>query len=162
VHQLSAYVLVDNIRLQVSFIEDNYAGMFASTQQKIGSAEFNIESVEGLYHRKLRTISGSGNSDRPVDGRQSARDLFDLWVLDQMIQPINGFILSINRQGANFPQKAFITGLLAMPWLDMMDEFDQLDINPDNPYCKEIATGNRMHIVRTRMHQVIEELAQHG
>ena len=121
-----------------------------------------IESVEGLYHRKLRTVSGSGNANTPTDGRQAARDLFDLMMLDQMIKPIPVFVSEINRHGANFPQKAFLAGLASMPWVAMMDEFEQMDIDQTNQHISHIKPVDRMSVVRNRMQEVFKEMVQYG
>jgi hypothetical protein len=162
VHQLVGYTQIAEVRLKISFIEDGYAGMFPSGVMPIGQANFMIESVEGLYHRKLRTVSGSGNANAPTDGRQAARDLFDLWMLDRMIQPMPAFVKAINQQGANFPQKAFLAGLASMPWIAMMDEFEQMDIDQTNPYIADIKPVDRMPVVRNRMHEVFKEMVHYG
>ena len=162
VHQLVGYTQIAEVRLKISFIEDGYAGMFPSGVMPIGQANFMIESVEGLYHRKLRTVSGSGNANAATDGRQAARDLFDLWMLDRMIQPMPAFVKAINQQGANFPQKAFLAGLASMPWIAMMDEFEQMDIDQTNPYIADIKPVDRMSVVRNRMQEVFKEMVHYG
>ena len=136
--------------------------MFPSSLMSVGQAKFMIESVEGLYHRKLRTVTGSGNATAPSDGRQAARDLFDLWMLDRMIEPIPAFVKAINQQGANFPQKAFLAGLASMPWVAMMDEFEQMDIDQTNQYITHIKPVDRMSVVRNRMQEVFQEMVQYG
>jgi len=60
--------------------------------------------------------------------RHKARDLFDLYVLEKTVQPIDEFVRTINRQGANLPVEALYQGFAAMPWQDMMDEFEQLEV----------------------------------
>jgi hypothetical protein len=162
VHQLLGYVSIGDTRLKVSFIEDSYAGMFPYSQMPLGEVKFAVESVEGLYHRKLRTVSGSGNSDLPTDGRQAARDLFDLFMLDQMVQPIPSFVKMINQHGANFPVKAFLAGLAAMPWIAMMDEFEQIDFDKSNQYLTEIKPADMMAIVRYKMQAVFKEMVSDG
>lgn len=162
VHQLLGYVSIGDIRLKVSFIKDSYAGMFPNNQMPIGDGKFAVESVEGLYHRKLRTVSGSGNSDLPTDGRQAARDLFDLLMLDQMIEPIPHFVKMVNQHGANFPVKAFLAGLATMPWITMMDEFEQIDFDKNNQYLTEIKPADMMATVRYRMQAVFKEMVSHG
>ena len=162
VHQLVGYTQIAEVRLKISFIEDGYAGMFPSGVMPIGQANCMIESVEVLYHRKLRTVSGSGNANAPTDGRQAARDLFDLWMLDRMIQPMPAFVKAINQQGANFPQKAFLAGLASMPWIAMMDEFEQMDIDQTNQYIADIKPVDRMSVVRNRMQEVFKEMVHYG
>ena len=162
VHQLLGYVSIGDIRLKVSFIEDSYAGMFPNSQMPIGDVKSTVESVEGLYHRKLRTVSGSGNSGLPTDGRQAARDLFDLLMLDQMVEPIPTFVKTINQHGANFPVKAFLAGLATMPWITMMDEFEQIDFDKRNQYITEIKPADMMATVRYRMQAVFKEMVSDG
>ncbi len=162
VHQLLGYVSIGGTRLKVSFIEDSYAGMFPNSQMSLGDVKFAVESVEGLYHRKLRTVSGSGNSDLPNDGRQAARDLFDLLMLDQMVEPIPTFVKMINQHGANFPVKAFLAGLASMPWIAMMDEFEQIDFDKSNQYLTEIKPADMMATVRYRMQAVFKEMVSDG
>ena len=162
VHQLVGFVSIDDTRLKVSFIEDGYAGMFPNSLMPIGGVKFMVESIEGLYHRKLRTVSGSGQSDLPTDGRQAARDLFDLFMLDRMTQPIPDFVRTINQHGANFPNKAFLAGLGAMPWVAMMDEFEQIDFDKTNPYLSEIKPVDMMAVVRNRMQEVFKEMVSDG
>jgi predicted nucleotidyltransferase component of viral defense system len=162
VRQLIGYIQFKGIKLKVSFIEDSYAGMFPKGFIAIGGSGFTVESVEGLFHRKLRTVSGSGNRDQPIDGRQTARDLFDLFMLDCTIQEIPRFVKTINKQGANFPEKAFLAGLAAMPWIDMMDEFEQIDFDTSNATLKSIKPIDMMAAVRTRMQEIFKEMVNYG
>ena len=162
VHQLFGFAQIEGVKLKVSFIEDSYAGMFSSAIMPFGKTTFNIESIEGLYHRKLRTVSGSGNSDKPVDGRQTARDLFDLFMLDKMIKPTPAFVTEINQHGANFPEKAFLAGLAVMPWIAMMDDFEQLDFDANNPHLIGVEPVNVMAMVRSRIQEVFKEMVHYG
>lgn len=162
VHQLFGFTNIDGVQLKVSFIEDSYAGMFPRAAIPFGDTEFNIECVEGLYHRKLRTVSGSGYGDRPLDGRQTARDLFDLYMLDLAVKPMPEFIAEINQAGANFPEKAFMSGLASMPWIAMMDDFEQLDFNAMNPHLINLQPENIMAMVRARTQEVFKEMAHYG
>lgn len=159
VHQLVGFSPLGDVRLKVSFIEDSYAGMFPRMPMPFGQVSFMTESIEGLYHRKLRTVSGSGNSDKPTDGRQAARDLFDLFMLDRMVHKIPVFVQEINQNGANFPAKAFVAGLAAMPWINMMDEFAQMEFDATNPHLTNVNPLNMMAMVRARMQEVFKEMA---
>jgi hypothetical protein len=60
--------------------------------------------------------------------RQKARDLFDLYVLEKTVQPIDEFVHAINQHGANVPVEVLYQGFAAMPWQDMIDEFEQLEV----------------------------------
>lgn len=162
VHQLFGFAQMNDVKLKVSFIEDSYAGMFASAKLPLGKVIFNIESIEGLYHRKLRTVSGSGHGDKPLDGRQTARDLFDLFMLDKKIKAMPAFVTEINKAGANFPEKAFLAGLAAMSWIDMMDDFAQLDFNRADAFLSQVNSADLMAIVRHRMQEVFKEMLRYG
>jgi hypothetical protein len=123
-NQLHGYLNVGKEIVKISFVEDPlYGGMWPQTS----FGEVVTEEINGLYHRKLRTVSGSGQSIQTQGGRQTARDLFDLYVLSGAVQPISSFIQSINVQGANFPVEPFCAKLLGMPWLSLFDEFESLE-----------------------------------
>ncbi len=125
VHQLHGYSNIEKTIVKVSFIEDSiYSGMWPK-------ANFGIvitEKIGGLYHRKLRTISGNGYGKDTRGSRQTARDLFDCYVLNQQVQALHSFIEDANKNGANFPQDAFCANLMAMPWIDLMNEFEGLEL----------------------------------
>jgi hypothetical protein len=89
------------------------------------------EEIGGLYHRKLRAVSGGGQSLQNQGGRQTARDLFDLYALSTAVEPLSNFIETINGQGANFPVESFCANLLGMPWLSLFDEFEALERTAD-------------------------------
>lgn len=116
--------------IRASFLEDVYAGMFPVVEVE----GLRTETIEGLYHRKLRTITGSREAASPTGvpvrqgSRQTARDLFDLYVLDTEVKPILDFLTGINEHGANVPDIALESGIKKMPWLDMMDEFETLEV----------------------------------
>ena len=158
VHQLVGFTQLGGVQLKVSFIEDSYAGMFPRQRMPFGQTMFMIESIEGLYHRKLRTVSGSGNADKPTDGRQAARDLFDLFMLDRTVNKIPDFVKEINQNVANFPEKAFVAGLAAMPWIDMTDEFSQMAFDVTNPHLAGVDPIDMMTMVRARMQEVFKEM----
>lgn len=128
VTQLHGYTESSGSPLKISFVEDVYEGMWPT--KKFGNVI--TEKVEGLYHRKLRTISGSGYGKETKGARQTARDLFDTFVLSKKIKPLYSFVEKINAAGANFPQDAFCANIFSMPWMDLMDEFDRLERLP--PY----------------------------
>ncbi len=114
--------------LRVSIVEDLYADMFPLKSV----SGIRTESIEGLYHRKLRTITGSGGRTSstgrtvPAGARQTARDLFDLYVLSSEIKPLLEFVRSINEHGAALPEALLISGLRSIRWMELMDEFEML------------------------------------
>ena len=68
----------------------------------------------------------------------------------------------INQHGANFPVKAFLAGLATMPWIAMMDEFEQIDFDKSNQYLTKIKPADMMAIVRYRMQAVFKEMVSDG
>lgn len=159
--QLFGTVKFNDVNLKVSFIEDAYADMFTPKQSIIDGVPVLIDSLDGLYHRKLRTITGNGNADVPTDGRQKARDLFDLYALDKMIEPLPQFLKRINSQGANVPEKALSFGLTVMPWHNLLDEFEQIRmLNPQSIDWPE--QSDLMGSVRDRMRHIVQEISPHA
>lgn len=122
---------VDGEPLRISIVEDIYADMFPV--KTVGG--IRTEAVEGLYHRKIRTITGSGDGVASSTGRtvqagarQTARDLFDLYVLSKEIRPLLEFVREINRHGAGVPEALLISGLRKVRWMELMDEFEMLQV----------------------------------
>ena len=77
-NQLHGYVIDNGQRLKVSFVEDAYFKIFPVAMAKLGKTKVRTEPVEGLYHRKLRTVSGHAAAGDSFDGgRQTARDVLD-------------------------------------------------------------------------------------
>ena len=142
--QLHGVALAPRLKkeIKLSFIEDVFAGMF---EHAIVNG-LKTEVLDGLYHRKLRTLSGTGETTCAaghilgVGARQTARDLFDLYVLDTKVEPIDVFIARINRDGANFPKDIFQQNLAAVQWMDLADECEFLEvIKPfENPTAMEL------------------------
>ncbi|MEW6220863.1 MAG: hypothetical protein AB1634_15205 [Thermodesulfobacteriota bacterium] len=64
--------------------------------------------------------------------RQTARDLFDLFALDRHWKPIDRFVAEISQAGTGFPVDIFRQNLAAIPWMDLIDECDMLEVLP--PY----------------------------
>ena len=129
--QLHGMADIDGEPLRVSIVEDIYADMFPV---KI-VAGIRTETIEGLYHRKLRTITGAGGGTTSSTGltthlgaRQTARDLFDLYVLSNEIKPLMEFVREINELGAAVPEALLISGLRKIRWMELMDEFGMLQV----------------------------------
>ena len=128
--QLHGLSDVSGEMLRISVVEDLYAGMFP-VQTVSG---IRTETIEGLYHRKLRTITGSGGKTSstgrtmPAGARQTARDLFDLYVLSKEIRPLLEFVRHINAHCAAFPEALLVSGLRAIRWMELMDEFEMLEL----------------------------------
>lgn len=125
VTQVHAYTKVNEELIKLSFIEDVYEGMW----KMLDVHGIRTEELPGLYHRKLRTVTGSGFSEQTQGARQNARDLFDLYVLHKSVESISKFIKRINRDGANLPVAPFCANIITMPWMDLMAEFDRLVIS---------------------------------
>lgn len=136
-NQLHGYVLHEGQRLKVSFIEDAYFTVFPAVQKSFGSLVVRTEEIPGLYHRKLRTVAGSGSEGPSFEGgRQKARDLFDLHVLSMEFMPIRAFMDSLPYA---FPSEAFDNGLASMPWFDLMDELEEIACAPKWNEAKDVA-----------------------
>ena len=129
--QLHFLVQIGQEPVRLSFVEDMYAAAFAPIPSGLSVAGIAIqtESVEGLYHRKLRTVVGWADSaaTAPAGGRQTARDLFDLFVLSQESVALRPFIESLPYI---FPQTAFEDGLANMRWFDLAAELSELIAAP--------------------------------
>ena len=122
--QLTGMADVDGQPVKIDFVEDIYEGMFDSTEIKGARTEV----IDGLCHRKIRTVSGLYLKDGSIGGgRQTARDIFDLYVLSQSVEPLSNFVDRVNRHGANIPVEGLRKGILGMPWIDLMDDFDEFE-----------------------------------
>ena len=116
--------------VKISFVEDFYAGCFETVL--VGQCVLT-EEVSGLYCRKVRTITGAGTASTEtgahvnVGGRQTARDIFDIYALSREVQPLWAFVSEVNQSGANLPEDALLRGLHSLPWKALMEELDQLE-----------------------------------
>ncbi len=128
--QLHGMADVDGEMLKVSVVEDIYADMFPVKTV----AGIQTETIEGLYHRKIRTITGSGQTKTStghtirLGARHTARDLFDLYVLSSEIRPIMEFVREINGLGAGVPEALLVSGLKNISWMELIDEFGMLEV----------------------------------
>lgn len=137
-NQLHGDVLHERHRLKVSFIEDAYFELFTTVSKPFGSLTVPTEEIQGLYHRKLRTVAGHGQDNTPdsfAGGRQKARDLFDLYVLSVTYMPLIPFMQSLPYA---FPIGSFINGLVNMPWFDLIDECEELICAPHWQQAKDV------------------------
>jgi len=137
-NQLHGFIVHAGERLKVSFIEDSYFDVYPTVQAQLGGLIVNTESMAGLYHRKLRTVSGRlSEGSEVVGGRQTARDLFDLYVLSQTYMPIREFIATLPYA---FPSDAFDNGLASMDWMSLTSELQELQCAPQWEIAKDIST----------------------
>ena len=127
--QIHGMTNVDGLPLKISFIEDVYDGMFPTVWKDMGSASVLTDDLDGLMHRKLRTISGVGLgvTGHPEGGRQAARDLFDIYVLSTTYKPVPQFITEINKHGANFPTESYEVGIKSIGWMALLEDFDEIE-----------------------------------
>lgn len=122
--QLTGLVNNNGEPVKIDFVEDIYQGMFDVMNEGLARTEV----IDGLYHRKIRTVSDVYSKDGRVKGsRQTARDSFDLHVLSQSVEPLSKFVARINSHGANIPIEGLCSGILSMPWIDLMDDFGELE-----------------------------------
>ncbi len=147
-NQLHAFVQPEGMDgIKVSFIEDAYYAVYPSVKKALGAQQVLTEPLEGIYHRKLRTVSGSASEgDAVIGGRQTARDVFDLYVLSKAHQPILPFIKLLPY---HFPLNAFCNGLVSMPWFDLADELAQ--ISASEPW----RDAKRVEVVQAHLLQEI-------
>lgn len=124
-NQLHGYIQLDGVEsIKVSFIEDAYFTVYPGIKKSLGGQKIVTESIDGLYHRKLRTVAGGASEGEVViGGRQTARNLFDLYVLSKAHAPLLAFIQTVPY---HFPLDAFCNGLVSMPWFDLAEELAQI------------------------------------
>ena len=132
--QLHFTVDVDGMPVKLSAVEDMYADFFPSIPSRLQGHQVRriaimTEGIDGLYHRKLRTVVGWADAaaERPTGGRQTARDLFDLFVLSQAHLPMLPFIEQLPFA---FAMQAFQDGLANMPWFDLIPELEETVVSP--------------------------------
>lgn len=158
-NQLHGFIVHADERLQISFIEDSYFDVYPAVQAKLGDLIVNTEEVAGLYHRKLRTVSGHlGEGSEVVGGRQTARDLFDLYVLSQAYMPIRDFIATLPYA---FPSDAFDNGLASIPWMSLTSELQELRCDPQWEAAKDISTLQEA-LYREIGATAVDELGEEG
>ena len=138
--QLHFLVKVGRSAIKISFVEDMYSRLFPVIGSGIfiEGAEIKTEAVEGLYHRKLRTVVAWAGGDAvvPAGGRQTARDMFDLFVLSKKVLALKPFIQSLPYA---FPITAFEDGLARMPWFELSQELAETVAAPEWNRGKDVA-----------------------
>jgi hypothetical protein len=135
-NQLHGHVIADSQTLKVSFIEDAYFTLYPAVLKEFGKLVMRTEEIPGLYHRKLRTVSGGGSQgDSFEGGRQTARDLFDLYVLSEQYMPLQEFMQSMPY---SYNCEAFINGIVNMPWFDLMDELKEINCHEKWTKAKDV------------------------
>jgi hypothetical protein len=128
--QLHGMAVVKDEPIRINIVEDIHAGMFPVVTVK----GIRTETIEGLYHRKLRTLTGTADTITETGrragkgARQTARDLFDIYVLGKEFKPVMDFVAEINSKGANVSELALVGAIRNIRWMDLMDEFEILEI----------------------------------
>lgn len=132
--QLHFTIDVNGMPIKMSVVEDMYADFFPSIPSglqasRVGRTAILTEGIDGLYHRKLRTVVGwaAATDERPSGGRQTARDMFDLFVLSHAHMPLLPFIEQLPFA---FAMQAFQDGLANMPWFDLIAELEETVASP--------------------------------
>jgi hypothetical protein len=157
-NQLHGYVVHVGQSLKVSFVEDAYFNLYPAVEAKFGNLMVKTEDVPGLYHRKLRTVAGSGATGEEVEGgRQKARDLFDLYVLSVEFMPIRQFMASLPY---TFPSDAFDNGLASMPWFDLVDELGEIVCDERWNAAKDVSFLQEALYSQIGAKAIIDEFAQ--
>lgn len=153
-NQLHGYVSHDGKLLKLSFVEDAYFKLFPPVEKSFGARLVRTEEIPGLYHRKLRTVAGHGAAgDSFEGGRQTARDLFDLYVLSQAFKPLEEFMASLPY---DFPAAAFNNGLASMPWYDLADELGEIACADEWSHARDVA------FLQNALYQQIGAIAVEG
>lgn len=128
-----------NNLVKISFVEDMYASHYPAVPAPalLGELQLSTESVEGLYHRKLRTVVGWApeQSTTPAGGRQTARDMFDLYVLSKTVRPLVPFAQELRYA---FPMEAFLHGIANMPWFELVRELTETIASPEWDAAKDV------------------------
>ncbi|WP_430227669.1 nucleotidyl transferase AbiEii/AbiGii toxin family protein [Paraburkholderia tropica] len=138
VNRLHSYIEHDGLDLKVSFIEDAYFDLYPAIKSNLGKVAISTEEIPGLYHRKLRTISGNSEVEGELSGgRQTARDLFDLYVLSKAHMPIEQFM---ERLPYAFPKDDFYSGLIQMDWMKVSAELPDIICNEKWAAGKDLKT----------------------
>jgi hypothetical protein len=137
--QLHFTLEVAGLPVKLSFIEDMYADFSPALASPLAlqGQTMLTESIDGLYHRKLRTIIGFANAEalHPAGGRQTARDLFDLYVLSHAQQSLRAFIEALPYA---FSLTAFEDGIANMPWFDLIPELEETITSPAWQAAKDV------------------------
>lgn len=128
--QLHGMATVKEEPIRLSIVEDVLAGMFPVAMVQ----GIRTEVIEGLYHRKLLTLTGTADTTTVTGrttgkgARQTARDLFDIYVLSNEVKPVMDFVADINSKGANVSEMALLGAIRNIRWMDLMDEFAMLEM----------------------------------
>lgn len=142
-NQWHGFLVFGQDRLKLSAVEDAYFDVYPAIAGTMGSTSIRTEAIEGLYHRKLLTITHTGGDGMTATGgRQTARDLFDLWVLSQAVAPLTEFMATLPY---DYPLPAFEDGLDCMPWFDLIPELKEIQTAPEWQHGKD------MEVVRKRL-----------
>lgn len=142
-NQWHGWLNLEGQDLKVSAVEDAYFDVYPAVEATLGDVPVRTESVEGLYHRKLLTVThASPDGVTATGGRQTARDLFDLWALSTSVAPLRTFVDTLPY---DYPLAAFEDGLDCMPWFDLAPGFQELRVAP------EWAAGGDVETVRRHL-----------
>lgn len=143
-------VMAGDFPVKISFVEDMYAEYYPliASPMVIGGKPIMTEQIEGLYHRKLRTVVGwaGTGATKPAGGCQTARDMFDLYVLSKAHSPIQTMIKQLPYA---FATTAFEEGIANMPWFDLIPELDETAAAP------QWLAGKDMSILHKHLHDEI-------
>jgi hypothetical protein len=126
--QLFGHIFRGGFAIQTSFVEDRWFDAYPSVERTIGDVVVVTEPIEGLYHKKLRTVAGVGIGAEglPVGCRQTLRDIFDLVVLSRTVRPLPEFLSALPM----FPDDAFYAGLCSMNWYGLLNDVE-LEVSPE-------------------------------
>jgi hypothetical protein len=148
-NQWHGMIKIDGNLLKVSLVEDSYFDLYPEIINSMGGLPVRTETIDGLYHRKLLTIThASEDGVTPTGGRQTARDLFDLWVLSKTVKPLTEFIATVPY---DYPMAAFKEGLWDMPWFELTGDLSEIMAAPG------FDEGRSIEVVRPHLFKQVGE-----
>lgn len=81
---------ISGVDVEVSFIQDKFHDLFQPVYGSHINMAIQIEDVKSIYRRKASIIIGL--SEAYSNGRNKARDVFDLYVLSKKVLPVKEFV----------------------------------------------------------------------
>jgi hypothetical protein len=108
--------------VDVSFVEDRWFDLYPAVERMMGDTPVVTEPIEGIYHRKVRTVAGYGG-ETTLGGRQKKRDVFDLYVLSRKVKPVGDFM---KEMPPPFSEENFIAAMTAMDWYKLSNDAHEL------------------------------------
>ncbi len=122
----SAKIIVFNIDdIKVDFIEDIYNGIYRNNDT---IEDIPVDSIYGIYYKKLQTISGIHVEDETGKSvskayRIGAKDLYDLYHLSK-VEPLSEFISRVEKDNHPINEKLIVQNIRRADYMTLFSEFD--------------------------------------